>query len=618
MDRVHPGQAEPAGERPGLAAGTAPRDCVFTILTGDYEALNEQPVASRSRLPFICLTDDPGLSSASWQIRLIESRFAMDPVRSQRILKLRPEGVLGGFDRSLYIDNSVILKAPPEELFSRHLDGASLALFEHSYRDTLADEFLEVARTALDDPARIFEQLNHYVACHPEVLEQKPLWTGILLRDHRDPRLDALQSLWLDHVLRYSRRDQLSINLALSQSGLRPRLIAGDNFATALHSWPQAPGRDRWKGARSVVASQAPPSARLRGLEREHEALQRTLAAEEARHRGEESALRQGLEDRSREIAMLRQALGDRDRDVAALRGSTSWRLTGPLRALSRAARGLLRPGSPGPTALPAAAAAGPAGQFAREGFLGPVPLLTAAQCALLLRHLEGGCAAPRPDWPKTLGAADSLFGGIAARPAILALLRPVLGPDIVLWGASVVTRQPGQRHIWHVDIESATADRPSASLWIGLRNTARDSALQLVSRSHRHGKPVQQEVAERGLERGQAADETVLGWARRRDAPPPWCSPRCATAAGCCSTAGCGTRTHNRSGLARSALLLQYAAAEVAVGIPVFEHVAWPFRLTGEPAPRVLVCGRDRRGDARPVPSPCPPQAAAVATTLR
>lgn len=63
-----------------------PRDCVYTVLTGDYELLNEQPTAADSDWEFICLTDSPTLRSDSWQIRRVLPAFEMDPIRSQRIL----------------------------------------------------------------------------------------------------------------------------------------------------------------------------------------------------------------------------------------------------------------------------------------------------------------------------------------------------------------------------------------------------------------------------------------------------------------------------------------------------------------------------------------------------
>ena len=64
--------------------------CVYTALIGQYEQLNEQTVAAHSVIPFICLTDDPDLKSESWQIRQVSPLFGMDPIRSQRDIKLRP------------------------------------------------------------------------------------------------------------------------------------------------------------------------------------------------------------------------------------------------------------------------------------------------------------------------------------------------------------------------------------------------------------------------------------------------------------------------------------------------------------------------------------------------
>ncbi|MRX33741.1 hypothetical protein [Aminobacter sp. MDW-2] len=41
---------------------------------------SQQPVASRSQLPFICLTDDPALRSESWDCRVVEPLFPQDPI----------------------------------------------------------------------------------------------------------------------------------------------------------------------------------------------------------------------------------------------------------------------------------------------------------------------------------------------------------------------------------------------------------------------------------------------------------------------------------------------------------------------------------------------------------
>ena len=168
------------GELGGLA-------CVYTALIGGYEKLNEQPIAVDSRLPFICLTNDPELQSETWQIRLVEPLFGLDPIRSQRALKLLPHEYLSEFDCSIYIDNSVVLKTSPEALIEKYLGASAFCLPEHSFRNTVVDEFLEVEALGYDDQGRLFEQLNHYALEFPKVLEEKPFWTAVLLRDQSEP-----------------------------------------------------------------------------------------------------------------------------------------------------------------------------------------------------------------------------------------------------------------------------------------------------------------------------------------------------------------------------------------------------------------------------------------------
>src|SRR5688572_9926129 len=105
--------------RPARKGGYRPCFCVFTTLIGNYESLRDQSVSAKSSIPFVCLTDDLELRSDTWEIRGVETLFAIDPVRSQRTLKLRPFDHLAEFDCSLYIDNSVSLIEPPEHLIEQ-------------------------------------------------------------------------------------------------------------------------------------------------------------------------------------------------------------------------------------------------------------------------------------------------------------------------------------------------------------------------------------------------------------------------------------------------------------------------------------------------------------------
>lgn len=240
------------------------RPCVYTVLTGGYEELNPQPVASASGLRFICLTDDPTLpATQGWEIRRTPLPLPGDAIRSQRMMKILAHHYLPEFSASLYIDNSVRLRSPPEALFAA-APQAPLALCPHSFRTALHEEFHAVVEQRLDDGARVAEQRAHYQDFAPEILDGPVLWTGLLLRRHDAPELREAMELWCTHVLRYSRRDQLSAPMALHQAGLAPHLLPWDNYASPFHEWPVLAGR---RGETRVVGAPETDAAKIAELE---------------------------------------------------------------------------------------------------------------------------------------------------------------------------------------------------------------------------------------------------------------------------------------------------------------------------------------------------------------
>jgi hypothetical protein len=256
------------------------RRCVYTALVGGYERLNEQPTATGSDIPFICFTDDSGLRSETWEIRQISCVLQHDPARSQREIKLRPHKYLPEFEASLYIDSNVLLTAPPALIFERYFPVSGLALPGHSFRQSVADEFVAVYNQGRDEPQKFVEQLDHYVSSWPGVLDAKPFWGGIQLRDHRSEPARGVLELWLTHVLRYSRRDQLSINFVAHQLGFEPDRMDVDNYASWFHKWPLESGRNLGAlgpSALSMLSPLAPLLARVATRERELRTLGREL-----------------------------------------------------------------------------------------------------------------------------------------------------------------------------------------------------------------------------------------------------------------------------------------------------------------------------------------------------
>ncbi len=286
---------------------------VYTALIGRYEELLEQPVATDSHIEFICFTDDPNLASQTWRIVLVEPLFPGDPVRSSRALKIRGNPEIDTFAETLWIDNTVLLTADPNDILDEWLSEADLAIPTHSFREKVDDEFAVVTSSALDDPARILEQRTHYARYSPGALDAPVLWTGIIAR-RQSPEVSLTMQLWLDHVLRYSRRDQLSVGVALRSANHPVTTIDADNLRSQWHEWPRAGGRVRTSRTTAADTRESLTDHVLRLL----------IALEE-------------------QTIQFSHAVDFREAHIAALLGSRSWRAGAPLRATALAGRWLLR-----------------------------------------------------------------------------------------------------------------------------------------------------------------------------------------------------------------------------------------------------------------------------------
>ena len=242
------------------------------------------------------------------------------------------------------------------------------------------------------------------------------------------------------------------------------------------------------------------------------------------------------------------------------------------------------------------------------DGFVGPVGIFSHAECRTVAGHLRHGLRPPS-DWSKGHAVSDPFLYGLAVRPSILSIVANLLGNEVVLWGASAVRRRPGQAHPWHTDIESSSPAGGFVSVWIGIENTSRESALQIISGSHRFGATIQQVAQEHGRGRGEASAEDVLRWAEARDRGARLLQPDMQDGDALFFDGRLWHGSHNtRHRGERLALLLQYARADVPVRIPDFSRVEWPFRFREAPRPPVLlVRGRDTSTVNRVVPPPGP-----------
>ena len=254
--------------------------------------------------------------------------------------------------------------------------------------------------------------------------------------------------------------------------------------------------------------------------------------------------------------------------------------------------------------------------EFDAQGYLGPTRIFTARECRTVLQRLRRRPDRPAMDWQKSWGAVSADFHAIAADDRILDLVTSLIGEDVMLWGASLVVRRPNQVHPWHTDIESASPEGRTVTVWIGLEHTSALSSLTIVPASHRFGITIQQ-MAQEESPAGGVTDACVARWADQREPGRGVVSLDTTDGEVIAFDGRLWHASHNRSRAGtRQALLLQYATPDTAIRIPNFNRLGWPFELYRTPRPPcVLVSGRAMEPPNRIVPAPPAGEAGVVAS---
>jgi uncharacterized cupin superfamily protein len=240
------------------------------------------------------------------------------------------------------------------------------------------------------------------------------------------------------------------------------------------------------------------------------------------------------------------------------------------------------------------------AGGFARDGFVGPLPLIDPQRCRALVDLLNSPEAPAPAIWLKGGAATDWRLSKLGSNPRLLALLTPLLGPNIILWGAKLIARKPGQVHLWHVDSEASAPSGRFVTAWIGLHNTTGESGIRMIAGSHLC-RTVEEFQGERGCLRTDTSTETALDWAQSENPDARLIEPEVGNGEVILFDGRMWHGSHNRlSDKTRFALLLQFASADSPVRITSDE---------GEQrAPSILVQGHVAPGANWVVPPPLPP----------
>jgi hypothetical protein len=229
------------------------------------------------------------------------------------------------------------------------------------------------------------------------------------------------------------------------------------------------------------------------------------------------------------------------------------------------------------------------------RGWAGPFPLLSPAdgdrlvETALATQNrftydirvtMPADAFETRP-WLKSMHAFVPAFMEIATNPAIVNRAVALLGPDVVVWGLTIIRRSVREKHRWHVDVEHR--HWPGISAWIGLQGTALGSGLKFIDGSHRFRDAPQ--------DHGVASDEEACALARRCDPAARLSEPSVRDGEFLLFDGTTWHGSENVTDRVRTAMLIQYSRPDSRIAIPL--NADGPIVWHPHRPPCIVVAGR-------------------------
>lgn len=183
---------------------------LYSAHYGSADPLNPDVFGGFDTCRRVLFTDREGLSLPGVEV-VRDPLDGLDPARASRRAKLRPHLHFPDAEWSLWLDNKSRLRRDPQEVLAacREQAPGDFFAFRHFRRDCVYDELQTAWENGLDDWRVLKERERTYRA------EGMPAHAGLIeghfmLRRHNAPALVRFGERWFEHVLRHSRRDQVS------------------------------------------------------------------------------------------------------------------------------------------------------------------------------------------------------------------------------------------------------------------------------------------------------------------------------------------------------------------------------------------------------------------------
>lgn len=185
--------------------------CVYTCITGDYDNLREIENMEKG-IDYLCFTNNKKIKSKTWKIIYIEDKNLTNTKLARKI-KILGNDLINKYKISIWIDGNLYFKKSIHkflETYALNTD-ANFISFKHHERNCIYEEINACYQCKKEEKQNLIKIKEFYEK------ENYPknnglVETGVIIRKNGDELVTKTMEMWFEHVLNYSKRDQLSFN----------------------------------------------------------------------------------------------------------------------------------------------------------------------------------------------------------------------------------------------------------------------------------------------------------------------------------------------------------------------------------------------------------------------
>lgn len=210
------------------------RIAVYSCVSGSYEEIT--PLATNTEgSDFFLFTDDAEAKVPEGHHKRFPNYINPAPVRTARYVKTHPHVWFRDYDYAFWCDSNIHFFGD-FSVYANMLDeaDADCGFIAHPVRETFLEEGLELIEKRIVDRTLAEAQMARY-SNSPAVLSSRLIETNFFICRPRSPKVAKFMGLWWAEINRFTHRDQLSINYALHQAGIKWINIIPVGYSARCH-----------------------------------------------------------------------------------------------------------------------------------------------------------------------------------------------------------------------------------------------------------------------------------------------------------------------------------------------------------------------------------------------